>query len=1830
MASLCKKQQCTSGRRGFQQELHSWRHKLLHCVGFENILKGLIGPTLVEDLKFFKELEPVAVSDWSFDENCLFCCLKRDKVKERLIGSSKGGIEDTHRRLLVKDQITIIRFEKQTEEFLSAVLCRKDVPSFSDPHIPVVAREVLQRMISQFAVEYTSKTSSPQGSHSDYKPLSDQSPSALSVLTGPPPPSSPSATVAGPAHNQNPVLSKLLMGDQDAPLDLTMKKLLAEPSEQDGVLDLSMKKKPISAVRSPCLSPATPTLKRESPDIRVGKANDRDSTSTLKQFMAKLCPHHQRQIVDAIGFLQMEVKAHSSSSMQDTSNSVSDVQGTVCSTPNSGAVTPEKSHPDLRFPSESTPKAEVQDLSQSIPSSCVMKKSPENGVSPKTSVTAGLTLDICSPGSASSQLLASPTTNPVDGENSRLGEHAPLRMKIMTSPAVAGRKLCVLNTTLSSPSDTSEDRECNSNSSSRTETHSARLSSSVKRHSQAHQAKQREALGHAKETPAKLFPVHNTIPSDLTRTARKTVRTSSEHRTRDSVCKAVVDPDIGHCDIVFIDKPITECFKEQRSSVLPRRNARKSTRGHLYSNEIWELKTVRTLAGRGNCPHQMPALTTLVTPKQILSKPEGLPPVDMPFVGACRETMNQQMPIEESNESVIPGAGDAVEVAASKVDNVVVEPSQTDQGQSNQPDSPCPLRCPIENKDTVANTDVEGDATADSEMMAVSDESVNEPTLEAVKESDPEPGEVSHGNSEQTVAESDIEPVENITIEEAEPQLSSDKIPNSEPSDQQPSTPSTVSQVEEDKGEEVQDEQPQDLQSERQLHHDNSEMTEKPTTAGSAEEQVVKERDVKTPENIDAVVPIETKDKEGGNDLSKMSFDALLKELPPWRRKKCNKTSKLNQVVSKDTPIVGYVNGRPVSASDRHLRQRPGSNPTSPSKSPVKSSPSNSLVNATPDSAAENKTLELSPPETHMPGKSLETSPVGQQVGGSSSDTPSSPVSKLTSRTKQNLLQKSFSRGNVSSDSASDQAADQVQNTESKRQLRSASQKPVGPPASPPTSKMVNTRVSPNLSSLILPPPEQLSPLLLPYPLPVVASPLVGPSESPDSEKPQQNPAPDTLVLNVEDKQPDEEISEDAHKNEPERGSDTKPKLRSAKMVADSCKNEKEQHSSEESRLVGDQSPVKTEEQTHCMPLRSKRVFGKEANANDVALIQKKSLLSSEGRSASGDASSSPNRPTRMPLRSETSKAETSSESVTPSPSTDRRKVALRSQRLAALATGAPAEAATQSNVASPVKTMPERIAKAQVRSPSASVTSVSNSANLTLITPKHEPPKQMPNKFLEMLTGNESQQLVTNLNIKYDKMQKGWVQMDKEGQSGTKYRNKSDRQAAIWKSKRRTRKPKSSDQQKYSPVQMLFMKGFNLASICRWFLESTETKSLVIVKKVNTRLPSETQLCFHSSSSGSGTSQGVFPSLQAERLKKHLKKFAIASPVKSNPKSQKLIAKALEQEVCAVKGKERAEPPSNSQTKSYSSAKARVQISESQKPSGKSKNPASARILRKYSNIREKMQVQQTTAGLKGASKMLKSKKMKTLANKKSAAKSNSRPLLKGRKSGVPVGKQIKVSAAKVERRKILVGKHSTKPPVQVRAVKAQVRGRAARDPSKKQLPKRCSQRLGSPKTSEHIPADTSKSKAGSKKQPEADKAEVEKCTPNKVNPAKIQSKETSQSTAAEVRSSEKATETPKQSTDAKVQASHDQVLTRSQRKMEVAVPLSGSQSNASKKAAKSTTSQNASPKAAKKVDEPTITRSGASKRRRETVLPRSAAKVTTKKSQELLESPPKRTRTK
>ncbi|KAK2921891.1 mucin-2 isoform X1 [Channa argus] len=1826
MASQCKRQQCTIDRLGFRQELDSWRHKLIHCVGFESILEGLFGPELVEDLKLFKD-EPVAVSDWSFDENCLFCCLRRDKVKEHLIDLGNEGLESTHRPLLIKDQSTISRLEKQAEEFLSAVLSRKDVPKFSDPHIPVVAQDILQKMIRQFAAEYTSKTSSPQDSCSDSQACSDQSLPTVPFQARASPSTSPAAPLTGPAHNQNPVLSKLLMADQDAPLDLTIKKPLAESSEQDGVLDLSIKKNRCSSsqpVHSSCLSPGALMLKGESTDLHVTKAKDLQSTSTLEQFMAKLCPHHQRQIVDAIGFLQTEVKALASTNTHQASNSTSGIRGTACSTTQFIPVTPEKSCPELSFSSESTPKLEVQNISPFAASSCTIERAPENAVSLKTSVTARSAIDLRSPGLGSNHALVTHTSPPVDTESNYYGNHAPLKMKIMTSNVADGKKLsCVLNASLSTHSDTLEDRQVNSVSSNKTETHSARLSSSVKRHNQAghqYQARQKETLGQAKDTPAKIISVHMTIPSDSPRTARKTFRASTDHRNRDSACRGMADPDFEHCDIVFIDKPITECFKEQRRSILPRRNARKSTRGHMYSDQIWELKTVRTLAGRGNCPNPMPELITLVTPKQILSKPEGVPPVDMP-VGPCRETMNQQIPTEELDESIIPGTGEMVDVAVSEV-HVIVETSQTDQFENKGQSPPTPIMSSLtENKQEDLNTDVEEDTSAVSGKTAKSEESAAQVSFEAEKNNKPDFQKDICKCTEQIEADTVVEP-ENITTEEAEPHLSSNTLYNDQPllnQNNAPSPPSAVNQVR--KSEEIDDEQPLKLQPEAQIHY-NSEMTEKLNTTGSADRPLVTETEIKTSEAVvDNVIPLETDDNDNDSDVSSKTLDALLKKLPPWRRKRGTIISLPKQLKGKQPVIVGYFNGRPISASDRSLRRRSSNSLTLPIKKTLISSQN---TPAKTSSTVENKSLEQPPPETHKPVKLFESVPMIDHRTEPSSDIPLTPTSKLLSMTKQMQKQKKVQSDKDTFLVLCDHPVDCPPSTESTRQLRSASQKLAGSLVSSPTVHAVSPKPT---AAHALESTEQLPSLSLLPPLPDTSS-LIMPLTTASFEQSQQNIVTESTVeLNCGIKpQLVETISKEKQKNEVECRMQTKQKLRSAKVVDDS-KTEKSELIGERSSPLESLSPIKTEMQAQ-IPLRNKSFLRKEAETSDYL----PNVAYLEDRLARGDDSSCSmsDKPTRMPLRSESSKTEMFH--LSQSPQVDNKKVALRSPRLAAPSTSALTATGRQSDIACPIRIMPERITKAQAKPCPLSVTSVlPQSSGMPVIAPRPEPPKQTANKFFQTLTGEESQHLITNLNIKYDKMQKGWVQMDREGQPGTKYKSKADRQAAIWKSKRRARKPKSSEHQKYSPVQMLFMKGFNLTSICRWFLESTETKSLVIVKKVNTRLPSETQLCFHSSSSASGTSQGVFPSLQAERLKKHLKKFAIASPVKSNPKSQKLIAKALQQVATVVKGKERREMSSTMRTlsKSHSSAQACKQRGESQKSSGKSKNPASARILRKYSNIREKLQVHQTTVRLKKVSKDLKSNNMERLPTTKSTARSS----LKAKKSPLSVSKQMRGSEAKMERRKAMGGRKNTKQPVQEKVVRAQGSSRASKDATKKELPKRRSQRLGSLKIPDRNSAYTSKSSVDNKKTFEGQKVEVEKPSVSKMNGAKIQTKESSQSTLAEFKGTETAVETPQQSIDVKFPTSPDQVLTRSQRKMEIAVPVSGSPSHASKRATKTVTTKNASPRIVRKAEEPTLTRSGALKtslkRSRAALFPRSTTKLSTKRALGSFETPAKRTRT-
>ncbi|XP_051937306.1 uncharacterized protein wu:fc17b08 isoform X2 [Hippocampus zosterae] len=1678
---------------------------------FESILEGLFGTELVEDLQLFKDLEPVPVSDWSFDKNCLFCCFRRDKVKEHLIGSRSEESQDPLKPLVVKDQTTISTLEKEAEEFLNAVLCNKDVPSFSNPHIPVVAREILQKMIRQFAAEYTSKTSSPQDSDSAPQPNSDQSPQTPALTCGAPP-SSPAGNVAGPAHSHNPVLSKLLMADQEVPLDLTIKKTPSEPSEQEGVLDLSIKKDrhsgsslPVPSLR---LTPKLSTIKGECQDVCIAKAKELQSTSTLEQFMAKLCRHHQRTIVDAIGFLQMELAAS-----KTQQNSDSAVQGATRSTPKSGTVMPEKLCSKLEPPSESTAKLEILDMSCSIQSGNVTEMAPENVIPSTTSVAACPALDLHSARSGTNQALI-----PIEAENNRNGDHAPLKMKIKKSSNVAaGRKLsCVLTTSLTSDSESLEDKQSKSNSLNRMDTRSARFSSSLRRQyqlSQMYHARQSRAVWRAEGGPTKRCSVPQSLRADSPRTARKTIRPASHQHTRHSPSRTV-DPDLGHCDIVYIDKPITECFKEQRH-LIPRRNARKSTRGHLYSDEIWELKTVRTLAGRGNCLNSMPELITPITPKQILSKPKGVPPVDMPFAGTCRETISEGTRSEQSDERIVPGTGDMVEVAAGEVEtSVIVETSQTDQAQSQFETPFSKINSLIEKTVRDGTTHVGADEEpiqlnqdepSNIKKVSESEENVAHASFEDArqKENDPE----AEKNGSRTLAETAaVEQSERVSIQKAESQISCEKIKSNEVVPLPTRMSSCVNRAE---NQETENEKPREPQ--QDVLSENRRKPGKYITSASAEDPIMNELESSTTARESTAPGATLEEQDDQCDISSKTLDTLLKELPPWRRKKGTVISLPKRLQQAKTVIVGYVNGRPISASDRSLRRRSISSSPSPMKGLSVKPSQKGLKQAQVDSTANNNLAE-NIPETGMPNESRpEWCPLV-----SASDIPEKPKIEVSLKSKP-IQQRKL----VQQDEA----------TETKRQLRSAVQKADETHALAPSSNGVPST-----------PPAP--PALPPFSPPLAESlPPVTPEPS-QSSTAQKTPA----MLNIEQTQLIEECPALL----------VRQKLRSSKVGGKESKDENQPLGVEFTSPMEDRASHKTETPTHETTV--KRVLRMEPTT------QKANVSSPDDNPASSHLTDAcrADKPSRMPLRSESSRVEQS-----PQIPTDK-KLSLRSQRLSPPSTSLLSASGKNSEVTSPARTPPEQRKKSHMKAPS-----LSTASSLSQVTGLRHQPRKQRNKFIEALAGEENKRLLTNLNIKYEKMQKGWLQMERDGQIAAKYRNRADRQAAIWKSKRRARKPKTLEHQRCSPVQLLFMKDYNLSSICRWFLESTETKSLIIVKKVNTRLPSETQLCFHSSSSGSGASQGVFPSLQAERLKKHLKKFALTSPVKSNPKSQKLIAKALEQEMTSVKGKERREPLSAAHGFNQSPVGVVAQgQGEPQKFVGKPKNPASARILRKYSNIRGKMQVQQTNIRFKGVSKSL-VKRLCTESVSKSAVLP---PLNTPKIVALSAAKTIK--ATKRLRRKTLARKRV----MRHRAAKVQDVSRV----------RRCSQRLSSA-------VGLSKSKAV-KKSSQDDKR-VEMVTTSKVNAGKCQTID-----SPERREIKDTPEAGSQSLDVKPQSVSDQVLTRSQRKMEAA--------SKRPKLAK----EQASLKPARKVED--MSKKGAVKRSRSAVWPRT-------RSQELLATPAKRTRT-
>ncbi|XP_012327777.2 ligand-dependent nuclear receptor corepressor-like protein isoform X4 [Aotus nancymaae] len=81
------------------------------------------------------------------------------------------------------------------------------------------------------------------------------------------------------------------------------------------------------------------------------------------------------------------------------------------------------------------------------------------------------------------------------------------------------------------------------------------------------------------------------------------------------------------------------------------------------------------------------------------------------------------------------------------------------------------------------------------------------------------------------------------------------------------------------------------------------------------------------------------------------------------------------------------------------------------------------------------------------------------------------------------------------------------------------------------------------------------------------------------------------------------------------------------------------------------------------------------------------------------------------------------------------------------------------------------------------------------------------------------------------------------------------------------------------SPVKMLFQKKYDLNELCTWFMQTTETQSLSLVRKANARNPLEV---INTRGIKLGTKYSDF---NASPFRKHFKKFALSSPSKSAEK---------------------------------------------------------------------------------------------------------------------------------------------------------------------------------------------------------------------------------------------------------------------------------------------------------------------------------------------------------
>ncbi|KAL2082921.1 hypothetical protein ACEWY4_020694 [Coilia grayii] len=1466
----------------------------------------------------------------------------------------------------------------------------------------------------------------------------------------------------------------------------------------------------------------------DSHNLGLAYTTSQQSTSDLERVMAKLCVHHQRQIVDALGYLETEVKAVASSSVApqvslraagpDERTSLSAIRA-----PRQECSNTQCTDRTLTLSPKARCKAAAVEFA--VQGSSKKEALEKSSYYPDVHGSA-LIVDLRRDENEGGNILSSLLTSSHGYESVRHPFQSPQGIRSTNSEYRTPAKDKGASNHLFCTG-TLEEHQNVSDTSIQTGSRDSDVIEAPPscQPSEPLQPASEGFSGHTKDIPTPPSLIQRTsatVSPNPPRTARKS-RRGSLPRTKDGfVCR--IDPDIN-CDIVYIGKSITECHLEPSNRMLPRRNARKSIRGHMYTEDYLELKTVRTLARKsagnetGNCPAPMPVIT-MVTPKQVLAKPDGVPPVDMPFAGGCGDSLFQTSPSETSGETEMVG-----DVLSGVSDiNMIVETSQTGQ-----------TTCPEKVDDSaqsiipVVTVETQKGSLPEEDGVLCSTEPLDQQSVELPARDD------QNKVDDQQIEESadNVEPVSEMTKEDLPrdpspvplPVLDDKGVDESIVRNESPA----LAQEEE---EEEEDPNVKELSSDVELNDRNVNLE----ILADVEEQSAVETSTLQKEPVDDLsrTDDEVSDKQSGiqaelNTLCSHSetenkvVDDVDHDVEPADEYTCSDTPP--ETFSEKETVVREVlsspegkkpkrrrNVRTFGSSDRQLRSR-ASDVQDTSLTPEKSDQitaaqlSESVVEQT-------KCLETKRPLRSVKAKALQSDASNDEVLQSavvcreqsqehSTDKldvkpDSSPcensVADQVMQTRKMLRstparQKLDSEGEQKIFSPSPITDDQPSTTEEQKEKEAAveTNKALLDTTEQATVKDLHVHDSPSKDGVMeLVDSQSVSS--------VVASPRVS------GHMPLRN------RTSPVDSNKHLAITKSAEKCEP-----MPERSESTDVVED-----KPEHS----QSTGTSSVV---EKSRHMPLRS-RSQG----------------VDSDSSSSSANISENAG---RMPLRSSSAIAAIQATSPTVSSKDKKVQRSPRPSKSGVLSSDTDTE---PSLVGSPAKPIPERNVRGQKRRADIPVDLPGNSNS--------EPIVPRPSKFLEALSREENQHLITNLNSKFDKMQKGWVQIDKEGPQAQRSRNKADRLKHIWKSKRRIRKPRPLEPHRFSPVQMLFMKPFDLSSICRWFLQSTETKSLVIVKHLNTRHPSETQLCFQSSSSMAGASHGNFPSVQAERLKKHLKKFAIASPVKNNAKSQKLIAEALEPDPTNIKGKNKHQLTTATRMSTKpQSFRGVAQCTESQKISGAVKNPASARILRKYSHMREKMQGQQKSRKLQDP----KAEHDKGVSKPKLPTATQQKLALSKRNSGkdTNVSKEDKTSQSVLSRRS------ATRTSVKEKVTKA-ASPKAVKDLADKDgpAPKRSQHTQMSPKPQRTTTATamSPKTNANKKENPtEKHASEKSPQTPTSDSKAEMRKPVPTKAPAGVV--------SPAQSPDSS--GTQDQVLTRSQRKMEAAQRLGESPKSATKR---------------------------------------------------------------